>query len=46
MFGSSSKQKEVTAECFNISYRKEEAEAKQVKDWNPAYRKQEAYAKN
>ena len=27
-------------QCFNIAYRKQEAEAKEVKDWNPDYRKQ------
>ena len=30
----------------NLAYRKEEAEATQVRDWNPVYRKQEADGKH
>ena len=39
------RQKEGSAKCSNLAYRKEEAEAKQFKDWNPVYREQEADAK-
>ena len=47
MFGSSSKRERSDEQHIpTLLTEKREAEAKQLKDWNPAYRKQEADAKH